>query len=165
MTTAPSSRSRPRASRGRIFRDVALLQFKLMLGNLHNFLLVPVTIFAGAIDIVFKNRTDEALFYKVLAWGRGWEETIGVYNALRRDEDAFAREKYNVDALLARVEAAAVAEYQRREVSAKMKDAVNKAAERVHVEAARQKSRFARLVPGSHLPDGQDSGPDESGRS
>jgi hypothetical protein len=63
-------------------RDVIILQFKLMLGNLHNFVLIPATLAAAAIDLVFKSERHGSRFYRVLDWGRRAEEAIGLYSAL-----------------------------------------------------------------------------------
>src|SRR5277367_2156872 len=63
-------------------RDVLMLQVKLMLGNLHNFILIPMTLAAAALDLVFKSGRHGSRFYRVLDWGRQAEEAIGLYSAL-----------------------------------------------------------------------------------
>jgi len=75
-------------------RDVIVLQFKLMLGNLHNFVLIPATLAAAALDLVFKSGPHGSRFYRVLDWGRRAEEAIGLYSALddlRPDADEAGR--------------------------------------------------------------------------
>jgi hypothetical protein len=62
--------------------DVIVLQVKLMLANLHNFILIPATLIAAALDLVFKSGPHGSRFYQVLEWGRQAEEAIGVYRAL-----------------------------------------------------------------------------------
>jgi hypothetical protein len=69
-------------TRGVFVRDVLVLQIKLLLGNLHNFVLMPLTLGAAALDLVFKSGRHGSRFYRVLDWGRQAEEAIGLYRAL-----------------------------------------------------------------------------------
>lgn len=123
-------RARRPHPRWRIVRDVAVLQLKLLIGNVHNLLLMPVCLFAAALDILFKNRRDEALLYKTLAWARHFEERIGLYSALREDRHN-PPEKYSIDAVIARVETAIKRNYESGGTTATMKAAADKAFERM----------------------------------
>jgi hypothetical protein len=69
-------------TRGMFVRDVFVLQIKLLLLSLHNFVLVPLTLAAAALDLVFKSGGHGSRFYRVLDWGRQAEEAIGLYRAL-----------------------------------------------------------------------------------
>src|SRR5580698_4448999 len=69
-------------TRGVFVRDVLVLQIKLLLGNLHNFVLMPLTLGAAALDLVFKSGRHGSRFYRVLDWGRPAEEAIGLYRGL-----------------------------------------------------------------------------------
>jgi hypothetical protein len=128
-------RARRPHPRWRIVRDVAVLQLKLFIGNVHNLLLMPVCLFAAAIDILFKNRRDEALLYKTLAWARHFEERIGLYSSLHEDRHN-PPEKYSIDALIARVENAIKHDYERGGTTASMKAAADKALDRVAAKTA-----------------------------
>ena len=140
MSAKPTEEERaaPRARRPhprwRIVKDVAVLQLKLLIGNIQNFLLMPVCLFAGAIDILFKNRRDEAWLYKTLAWARHFEERIGLYSALHADPHN-PPEKYSIDALIARVENAIKHDYEKGGTTASMKAAADKALDRVAARA------------------------------
>jgi hypothetical protein len=68
--------------RSTIIRDVLVLQWKLLLGNLHNLVLVPATLAAALFDIVMPESSRPGAFYRVLEWGRSAEEAIGLYRAL-----------------------------------------------------------------------------------
>ncbi|HEY5238504.1 MAG TPA: hypothetical protein VIJ62_09010 [Rhizomicrobium sp.] len=127
--------SRPHP-RWKIVRDVAMLQVKLLLGNLHNFMLMPIALIAGAVDIVFKNRRDEALLYKTLAWGRHLDEKIGLYSVLdtKDGETHNPPEHYSVDAFAARVEAAIAHEFKTGEVTVNVKTAMRRVLDRLHRE-------------------------------
>ncbi len=128
--------------RWRIVRDVVVLQLKLLVGNIHNFLLMPVCLFAGAIDILFKNRRDEALLYKTLAWARHFEERIGLYSALHEDPHN-PPEKYSIDAVIARVEDAIRQDYEKGGTAASIKAAADKAMDQMarHAEKIRTRIR------------------------
>jgi hypothetical protein len=95
---------------------------------------MPVCLFAAALDILFKNRRDEALLYKTLAWARHFEERIGLYSALHDDRHN-PPEKYSIDALIARVENAIKQDYERGGTTASMKAAADKALDRVAAKA------------------------------
>lgn len=71
-------------SRWPFIRDVLVFQFKLVLGNLLNFVLVPVTIAASIYDLFGDKpgvrRGDT--FYQALDAGREIEERINIYGAV-----------------------------------------------------------------------------------
>jgi hypothetical protein len=74
-------------TRGAFLRDVFDLQWKLILGNLHNFILIPMTLGAAVLDLVLRSGPHGSRFYRVLAWGRHAEEAIDLYGALDRGRD------------------------------------------------------------------------------
>lgn len=72
------------SSRWPFIRDVLVFQLKLVLGNLLNFVLVPVTIVASIYDLVSGKpgvRQGDA-FYQALEAGREIEERINIYGAV-----------------------------------------------------------------------------------
>ena len=99
MDVPPPPVDRQPHTRGMFVRDVLVLQIKLMLGNLHNFVLIPLTLAAAALDLVFKSDSHGSRFYRVLDWGRQAEDAIGLYSALddlrpETDERAKASSEY-----------------------------------------------------------------------
>ena len=119
-----------RQSRWRFIGDVLVLQLKLLLGNLHNLLLIPVTLGAAVLDLLFKAKRPGARFYRVLDWGRKADEAIGLYNALDRDEEN-PQHDFTVDALVSRLEAVIVREYAKGGTAATIKEAVDHALDQV----------------------------------
>lgn len=86
-------------TREMFIRDVLILQIKLLLLSLHNFVLVPLTLGAVALDLVFKSGRHGSRFYRTLDWGRRAEEAIDLYRALddlrpETDEGAKASSEY-----------------------------------------------------------------------
>ncbi|MGH6872862.1 MAG: hypothetical protein ACREHE_15280 [Rhizomicrobium sp.] len=130
MTDLPPPDNDPHA-RWRFLRDVLVFQLKLVLGNLQNFLLLPVSLAAALIDVIFKGGREGERFYRVLDWGRRTDEAINIYGAIGgyhatggvEDMDS----RYTVDAVLARVEQVIVREYEKGGTAASVKTAVDKA--------------------------------------
>ena len=69
-------------NRWRFLRDVLVFQLKLLLDNVRDFVLAPVSLGAAVIDLLFRGERESALFYKVLRWGSHSEKVINVYSAI-----------------------------------------------------------------------------------
>jgi hypothetical protein len=115
-------------------RDVLVLQLKLLIGNLHNFILIPATTIAAAVDLIFKSGRHGSRFYRVLEWGRQADEAIGLYGALDRRDHELKRD-LTVDALVSRLESAIIREYEKGGTAAGVKGAVDRALDELHREA------------------------------
>jgi hypothetical protein len=118
-------------TRWRFIRDVLVLQSKLLAGNVHNFVLIPATLAAAFLDLIFKSGGHGARFYRVLEWGRRAEEAIGLYGALDADEDAVSH-GFTVDMVVSQLEQVIVREYEKGATMAGMKAAVDQALDRLH---------------------------------
>ena len=125
---SPSRISDDDEPRGRwpFIRDVLVLQVKLLIGNVHNLILVPATTVAAALDLVFKSGRHGSRFYRVLEWGRRADEAIGLYGALDRHDDELKR-SFTIDAVVSRVEETIVREYAKGATAASVKAAVDRA--------------------------------------
>lgn len=115
--------------RWRFLRDVAVFQGKMALDNLRDLVLMPASLVAAGIDIVFKGETEGERFYKVLNWGRHSEEIINVYGAVcEEDPDGDSlRKDYSVDSIVARLEGVIVREYAKGGTAAGMKRSIDRA--------------------------------------
>jgi hypothetical protein len=145
-----SRSSRPHAGSGerwRFFRDVMVFQFKLLLDNLRDFALVPISLVAALIDLIYKGEREGALFYRVLRWGAHSEEVIDVYSAIEHHPpDSFkVNPAYTVDAVIARLEGVLVREYEKGGTAASIKAAMDRAMDQLHRET-RDKGDRARDV-------------------
>jgi hypothetical protein len=114
-------------------RDVLVLQVKLLLGNLHNFVLIPATMIAAALDLFVKSDRHGGRFYKVLQWGRELDERIGLYSSLDLEEERL-KDEYSVDAVIARLEGVIKREFEKGGTAASMKTAVDGALDQLHKE-------------------------------
>jgi len=124
MTTPPLPSGEP-YGRWPFIRDVLVLQVKLLIGNVHNLVLVPATTAAAALDLIFKTERHGSRFYRVLEWGRRADEAIGLYDALDRHDDALKRH-FTVETLVMQVEEAILREYKEGGRAASLKAAVDR---------------------------------------
>jgi hypothetical protein len=91
--------------RWKFFRDVLVFQLKMLLDNVRDFALMPVSLVAALIDLIFKGKRQGSLFYQVLRWGAHSEEVINVYSAIEAHEKPRVNPNYTVDAVIARLRA------------------------------------------------------------
>ena len=70
----------------KFLRDVLVFQLKMLLDNVRDFALMPVSLVAALIDLIFKGERQGALFYQVLKWGAHSERVIDVYSAIEEHE-------------------------------------------------------------------------------
>jgi len=151
MTTTPNDPSPAATSadpRWRFIGDVIVLQVKLILGNVQNFLLVPVSIGAALLDLFFHRGEHGGRFYKVMRIGRYVDEAIDVYGAIGgyhggRDpvetdlsgaNAASPSPSSPVDTVIRRVEDAIVREYRKGGTAASVKAAVDRALDQFNSE-------------------------------
>jgi len=133
MDSASSTAS---GERWRFLRDVAVFQLKLFLDNVRDFALVPISLVAALIDLVYKGEREGTLFYKVLRWGAHSEEVIDVYSAIEDyPPGSFeVNPAYTVDAVVARLEGVVVRECEKGGTAASIKAAMDRAIDQLHRE-------------------------------
>jgi hypothetical protein len=119
------------------FRDVLVFQVKLLLDNLRDFALVPVSLAAALIDLVVRGKREGTCFYKVLEWGAHSERVIDVYSALEKRDSADSQlnHNYTVDSLISKVEGVIVREYEKGGTAASVKLAVDRAIDQLQIGA------------------------------
>ncbi len=131
--TAPKPQQEPTWT---LIRDIAVLQVKLIVDGLRDFLLVPASLIAGIISLV--NRTDGRPgpeFYSLVSVGKQSERWINLFGALRNappevvDESPFGDAE--LDDIVSKVESFVVDEYQRGGVTAKGRDRIREAMEKM----------------------------------
>ena len=140
------------ADRWRFLRDVLVFQLKMFLDNLRDFALMPVSLGAALIDLIFRGEREGALFYKVLKWGAHSEEVIDVYSALgvHATSDVIINSNYTVDAVIARLEGVLVRECNKGGTAASIKAAMDRTFDQIHRETSAPRDRardmFARAA-------------------
>jgi len=122
--------------RWKFFRDVLVFQLKMLLDNVRDFALMPVSLVAALIDLIFKGKRQGSLFYQVLRWGAHSEEVINVYGAIEAQEKPRVNPNYTVDAVIARLESALVRECEKGGTATSIKAAMDRAIDQIQIEAS-----------------------------
>lgn len=166
MTSAPSVSPRQEddkpSGRWPFVRDVLVLQVKLLIGNLHNLILVPATTIAAALDLLSKSGPHGSRFYRVLEWGRRADEAIGLYGALDRHEEHL-KQAVSVDGVVYRVEQAILREYEKGGTAASVKAAVDRVLDTLQRRGARADDGAGDASLGSRPHENQGQGEREDG--
>ena len=125
-----------------------VFQLKLLLDNVRDFALVPISLVAALIDLVYKGEREGTLFYKVLRWGAHSEEVIDVYSAIEDHPqgDFKVNRNYTVDAVIARLEGVVVREYEKGGTAASIKAALDRAIDQLHRETKEKGDRVRDVV-------------------
>lgn len=139
MTLTPTPTRTNADGRWQFIRDVLVFQVKLLLDNVRDFALVPVSLGAAIVDLIFKGEREGALFYKVLRWGAHSEEVIDVYSAIEHHDpgDFIVSPDYTVDGVIARLEGVLVRECEKGGTAASIKAAMDRAIDQVHRETGK----------------------------
>jgi hypothetical protein len=141
----------PRANsdeRWKFVRDVAVFQLKLFLDNVRDLVLMPVSLVAALIDLVFRGEREGARFYKVLRWGQHSEAVIDVYSAIEHHEpgDFQVSRNYTVDGVIARLEGVLKREVEKGGTAASVKAAMDKAIDQLHAETGAKREQARDMV-------------------
>jgi hypothetical protein len=146
QTTPPSQSNIDPGGRWQFLRDVAVFELKLALNNLHNFFQIPVTLMVAAFDLFVKAKDGEgARFYKLVEIGRTIDDSIDIYSIIAHRERSLNKD-YTVDAVIGQLEAVIVREYEKGGSAATVKQAVDKAMDRMQMHTGTQASRAADAV-------------------
>src|SRR5213596_4025967 len=132
--------------RWKFFRDVLVFQLKMFLDNVRDFALMPVSLVAALIDLIFKGKRHGSLFYQVLRWGAHSEEVINVYSAIETQERPRVNPNYTVDAVIARLEGVLVRECEKGGTAASIKTAMDRAIDQLHAETSGTRDRAQNIV-------------------
>jgi hypothetical protein len=132
--------------RWKFFRDVLVFQLKMLLDNVRDFALMPVSLVAALIDLIFKGKRHGSLFYQVLRWGAHSEEVINVYSAIETQERPRVNPNYTVDAVIARLEGVLVRECEKGGTAASIKAAMDRAIDQIQIEMSGPRDRATDAV-------------------
>ena len=132
--------------RWKFFRDVLVFQFKMLLDNVRDFALMPVSLVAALIDLIFKGKRHGSLFYQVLRWGAHSEEVINVYSAIEAHDRPKVNPNYTVDAVIARLEGVLIRECEKGGTAASIKAAMDRAIDQIQIETSGPRDRAREAV-------------------
>ena len=153
--------------RWKFVRDVAVFQLKLLLDNVRDLVLMPISLVAALIDFVLRGEREGSRFYKVLRWGAHSEEMIDVYSAIKDHEpgDFKVNPGYTVDGVIARLEGVLKREVEKGGTAASAKAAMDRAIDQLHAETSTKRDQARDMVTrtADELRRKFESGPGEGG--
>lgn len=107
-------------------RDIAVLQVKLIVDGLRDFILVPVSLIAGIISLFSGGRSRDNGFYRLLRIGRRSEKWINLFGAADRVKPAVEERvtfpQDDIDSLVRKLEDMVVDEYRSGGVTKQARD-------------------------------------------
>jgi hypothetical protein len=109
--------------RWKFWRDLLVFQLKMLISNVRDFALMPVSLVAALLDLFFKGEREGELFYQVLKWGAHSERVIDVYSAVEKHEATTVNPSYTV---VARLESVLVRECEKGGTAASVKAAMDR---------------------------------------
>ncbi len=115
-----------------LLRDTAVLQVKLIVDGLRDFLLVPASLIAAIVSLISgEGGKPGPQFYRVVAFGKRTERWIDLFGAAKNSPESAMEAEFgnepNIDALVSRMESFVVDEYKRGGVTKQAKDHIDKA--------------------------------------
>ena len=113
-------------TRWKFLRDVAVFEMKLALNNLHNFFQIPLTLAVAVFDLVVRGKAEGERFYKLVEMGRTIDDAIDIYSVVAHRERSLNKD-FTVDAVIGKLEAVILREYEKGGTTASVKQAVDKA--------------------------------------
>jgi hypothetical protein len=122
-------------------RDVLVFQLKMLLDNVRDFALMPVSLIAALIDLIFKGERQGSFFYQVLRWGAHSEQVINVYSAIESHKRPNVNPNYTVDAVIARLEGVLVRECEKGGTAASIKAAMDRTIDQIQIETSGPRDR------------------------
>ena len=136
METLPK-KDKPESPQWTLIRDLAVLQFKLVVDGFRDLVLLPASIIAAAISFVkSKDGKPGPQFYNLLVVGKRSELWINLFGALKSAPDdldhSAAFRGTDIDDIVSKVEKFVVAEYKRGGVTAQAKSRIDKALRNLH---------------------------------
>ena len=124
-----------------MIRDMAVLQVKLIVDGLRDFLLVPASIVAGIVSLLSnEDGKPGTQFYRLLYLGKRSERWINLFGAIDNAPKELAGpngdDDMSFDDLVSRLEGYVVDEYKRGGVTSQAKQRIDKAIDAIQRSAA-----------------------------
>ena len=120
------------SARWTLIRDTAVLQVKLIIDGLRDFLLVPASLIAAIVSLAkTKDGKPGPQFYQLLALGKQSERSINLFGASDHAPEELEQQSHlgdlNIDQLVVRVESFVVDEFKRGGMTRQAKEQIDKA--------------------------------------
>jgi hypothetical protein len=126
----------PMPDRWALIRDILVLQLKLVVDGLRDFILVPVSLLIGIISLFKGGDTSSSQFYELLRAGRRSERWINLFGAAERVYGPPIADEHfpadDIDEMVSRVELFVIDEYRGGGVTRQAKDQLDRALKSLH---------------------------------
>ena len=131
-----------RAQRWRLARDLLSFQIKLFVDGLKDLVLAPVSLVAGLYGIFADRKTPGRSFYQVLEAGRRFDHWVDLFGATQQRAlppagDSGSTDpppEAGLDGVVGQVEAVLREQYAKGGLTAKAKDAIDNALDRIQAD-------------------------------
>lgn len=127
------------AQRWKLVRDLAVFQTKLLVDGLKDLVLAPIALMAAVLGILMYRDDPGRPFRALLHWGHGFDRWVNLFGiadprALPAADGDSTREAASpgLDAYVQKVERALTDEVRRGGLTAKAKDAIDRALDSLH---------------------------------
>ena len=133
----------PMPDRWTLIRDILVLQLKLVVDGLRDFILVPISLLVGIVSLMKAGNAAGSGFYELLRTGRRSERWINLFGAAERvygpsiADDRFPAE--DIDEMVSRGESFVVDEYSKGGVTRQAKEQLERALDSLHKLAGKDR--------------------------
>ncbi|MCB1844436.1 MAG: hypothetical protein KDI09_15855 [Halioglobus sp.] len=125
----------PAATRIDLLRDIGVLQLKLIVDGIRDFVLVPLSLIAGAIGLLSGGREAGQAFYDLLRYAKLSERWINLFGAVDRldtpDSEVEQDTGVDLDRMVSRFEDFVRAEYHDGHITAQAREKLDRAIARL----------------------------------
>ncbi len=133
----PAENDHQQSPQWTLFRDLAVLQFKLLVDGFRDLVLLPASIIAAVVSVMnSKDGKPGPHFYNLLAVGKQSELWINLFGALKSAPDDLDHSATlagaDIDDIVSKLERFVVAEHKRGGVTAQAKSRIDQALRNLH---------------------------------
>lgn len=121
------------ARRWRLIRSVLVFQIKLIVDGFRDFLLVPVSMVAGIVDLVQGNSAHKGNFRDVMVWGRRSERWIDLFGPVQHTD--IPEDEGRFDGLVDQLERTLKDQVRKGGVTATAKNSIDKLLDQLQNES------------------------------
>ena len=117
-------------------RDVLVFQFKLLADGFRDMVLIPASLIAGAMGLLFHRDNPSEPFYKVLALGKRSEYWINLFGSLPQEQQleasTFVTRSGNLDQVVDKLENMLREQYEKGGITASAKTSIDRSIDALH---------------------------------
>jgi len=127
VSELPAPVDEHRTRRWQAIRDLLVFQLKIFLDGLKDVVLAPVGLVAGIVGLLGSRGHPGRYLYKVMRWGKRYEDWIALYGALEHRKRLGEGEADGLDGYVQRLERAIAAQTREGGMTTRARAAIEKA--------------------------------------